>query len=58
MIEVEHVLVPSGAEVRRVRFVDDRETWARHLGSVLRTGYLVPVTVRDSRSRRGPSKSP
>ena len=43
-----HVLVaePAG-QLRQVRFEDDPATWARNLGSLLRTGYLVPVTTRD-----------
>jgi hypothetical protein len=50
-----HVLVPSGSQFLPVEFAEDRETWARHLGSLLRTGYLVPVTVRDDSTRPAPS---
>lgn len=46
-----HVVVPdSGRGLRRVTFAEDRATWARHLGGLLRTGYLVPVTVQDTRA--------
>lgn len=42
------VLVPSKeGPLERIEFEDDPSTWARNLGSVLRTGYLVPVVVRD-----------
>lgn len=36
---------PEGLE--RVSFEADPARWARCLGSILRTGYLVPVVVRD-----------
>lgn len=32
---------------KRVFFDDDPTTWARNLSNSLRTGYLVPVTVKD-----------
>lgn len=44
-----HALVPNpgGAGLRRVGFEEDPATWARHLHTVLRTGYLVPVITVD-----------
>lgn len=33
---------------RRLMFEEDPATWARNLGRVLRTGYLVPV-IREGR---------
>lgn len=42
------VLVPAEAgQFRKVRLEEDPATWARHLDTVLRTGYLVPVVTRD-----------
>lgn len=44
------VLVPleNGERgVSRIAFRDDPAEWARRLDTVLRTGYLVPVVVRD-----------
>ena len=38
----------SGTQLRRLMFDEDPETWARNLGRLLRTGYLVPV-IRDGR---------
>ncbi|WP_248580039.1 hypothetical protein [Nocardioides sp. InS609-2] len=45
-----HVLIPLGggqSGFRRVSLAEDPATWARHLGSIYRTGYWVPVTIRD-----------
>lgn len=39
---------PAGS-LRRIEFAEDPEEWARHLDSILRTGYLVPLVLRDSR---------
>ena len=32
---------------------DDPKTWARKLNTVLRTGYVVPVVVRDDEAEGG-----
>lgn len=40
------LIAPGG---RRVTLQDDPQTWARNLGRLLRTGYLVPVVVQDDR---------
>lgn len=46
-----HALVPTGDDrARKVTFGDDPATWARHLSSILRTGYLVPVITHDDAS--------
>lgn len=37
-------------QFHRVAFEDDPATWARHLDSVMRTGYSVPVITRDESS--------
>lgn len=42
-----HALVPGGDALRKVKFEQDPATWARHLRSILRTGYLVPVVTHD-----------
>lgn len=43
-----HVVIPDAeGGLRQVRFEEDPQTWARHLGSLLRGGYLVPVVTRD-----------
>lgn len=43
-----HVLAADeDGRIRKVRLEDDPATWARNLGSLLRTGYLVPVIVQD-----------
>ncbi|HEY1133277.1 MAG TPA: hypothetical protein VGE77_01755 [Nocardioides sp.] len=50
-----HVLVPDDEAprgMRKIRFEDDPATWARHLDSVHRTGYCVPVVTRDDREPR------
>lgn len=45
------VLVASKeGPLEQVDFDDDPSTWARHLGTILRTGYLVPEVVRDDRA--------
>lgn len=41
------VATPGETSTRRVAFEEDPATWARHLDTVLRTGYLVPVVVLD-----------
>lgn len=42
-----HVLVVSDGELKQVRIEDDAAVWARNLGSVLRSGNLVPVVTHD-----------
>lgn len=43
-----HVLVVDDAgELGQVALEDDAATWARNLGTVLRSGQLVPVITHD-----------
>lgn len=35
------------AGLEKIHFEDQPAEWARRLGTILRTGYLVPVIVRD-----------
>lgn len=44
-----HALVPGGPGLpaRRVVFAREPQLWVRRLGTVLRTGYLVPVVTTD-----------
>ncbi len=43
-----HVLVVDEVgKLRRVTFEEDPQTWARHLHTLLRGGYLVPVVTHD-----------
>lgn len=44
-----HVLTfdGDGGAPRRVHFEDEPALWARNLHTLLRGGYLVPVTVHD-----------
>lgn len=48
------VLAPAAGpeQLQSISLEDDPETWVRHLDSVLRTGYLVPVITHDSRDGR------
>lgn len=39
---------PRGGGLERIEFGQNPERWARHASSILRTGYLVPVIVRDT----------
>lgn len=48
-----HALVASTHGLQKVTFEDDPVRWARNLGSILRTGYLVPVVVRDDEPNHG-----
>lgn len=41
------VLVTTDTGLGHVYLDDDPHTWARRLNTVLRTGYVVPVIVRD-----------
>lgn len=47
-LELPVLVVSDAGELRRVSFADDPATFARHLDSILRTGYLVPVVTADS----------
>lgn len=42
------LLADDDGGFRRVGFEDDPATWARHLHTILRTGYVVPVIVADT----------
>lgn len=53
-----HVLAPDEeAGARKVTFEEDPATWARHLKTILRTGYLVPVVVRDDAEPLEPGRA-
>lgn len=38
--------------LQKIHFKDQPAEWARSLGTILRTGYLVPVVVRDDEAAR------
>lgn len=45
-----HVLLPAQDEQRgfdKVTLDEDAATWARNLHTVLRSGHLIPVVIRD-----------
>lgn len=48
-----HALVVTKDGLRKITFEDDPALWARNLGTILRTGYLVPVVVRDDEPTHG-----
>lgn len=48
------VLVKTESGLGHVYLDDDPKVWARRLKTVLRTGYIVPVIVRDDEAEEGP----
>lgn len=47
-LDVPALLHKPGGGLRRVRVEEDPATYARHMHTILRTGYLVPVITTDS----------
>lgn len=46
-LDIKVMVVDDAGAISQVGIEDDAATYARNLGSVLRTGYVVPVVVHD-----------